>query len=84
MSRHKIKMKRTNQMQKRNRNVIKLKSAKSYANASRLLHAIKGYELYSANYIVVERNGRLVPVFEETSLKPWQLALAKEKLFAVA
>ena len=71
-------------MQKRNRNAIKLKSAKSYSNASRLLHAIKGYELYSANYIVVERSGRLVPVFEQTSLKPWQLALAKEKLFAVA
>ena len=71
-------------MQKRNRNVIKLKSAKSYANASRLLHAIKGYELFGANYIIVQRSGRLVPVFEETSLKPWQLALAKEKLFAVA
>ena len=71
-------------MQKRNRNAIKLKSAKSYSNASRLLHAIKGYELYSAHYIVVERSGRLVPVFEQTSLKPWQLALAKEKLFAVA
>ena len=69
---------------KRTRNMIKLKSAKSYKCERRLYHALRGYQLDQCNHIVVERKDRIVPIFEGRSMSSWQIKEAQDRFFMVA
>jgi len=71
-------------MRKHTKNALRLKSAKSFVNISRLDHALRGYQLANCNYIVVERDDRVIPIFEKRSMMDWQVVEAQERLFLVA
>jgi hypothetical protein len=71
-------------MRKHTKNALRLKSARSYKNEQRLDHALRGYQLANCNYIVVERDSRVIPIFEGRSMMQWQIVEAQERLFLVA
>lgn len=71
-------------MRKHTKNALRLKSAKSFVNMQRLEHSVRGHQLANCNYIVVERDDRVIPIFEKRSMMDWQVVEAQERLFLVA
>lgn len=71
-------------MRKYTKNALRLKSARSFVNMQRLEHSLRGHQLANCNYIVVERDSRVIPIFEKRSMLDWQIAEAQNRLFLVA